>query len=212
MTRWLNGGMSDLARWWPLRGAEDLRARLEAAYADPARGYHDTLHLAEVLQRLDELATEPHDRDAVLLAAWFHDSVYDGQPGAEERSAQWAEQALPAAGVPTGTVTEVARLVRMTEHHRPADGDPDGQVLSDADLGILAADEARYAAYVATVRREYAHVPDDLFAAGRAAILRDLLAKPTLFHTAYARTHWEAPARDNVTRELAGLDAVSRGS
>ena len=44
------------------------------------------------------------------------------------------------------------------------------------------------------------------------AVVRDLLAKPTLFHTAYARAHWEAPARANVTRELAGLDAVSRGS
>ena len=204
--------MPDLARWWPLPGADDLRARLEAAYADASRGYHDTLHLTEVLQRLDELAAEPHDRDAVLLAAWFHDGVYDGQPDAEERSAQWAERVLPAEGVPAGTVAEVARLVRLTEHHRPADGDVDGQVLSDADLGILAADEARYGSYVATVRREYAHVPDDLFAAGRAAILRDLLAKPTLFDTAYARAHWEAPARANVTRELAGLDAVSRGS
>ena len=60
------------------------------------------------------------------------------------------------------------------------------------------------------MRREYAHVPDDEFAAGRGAILRDLLAKPTLFHTAYAREHWEATARTNVARELAELDPVSR--
>ena len=54
-------------------------------------------------------------------------------------------------------------------------------------------------------------MPDEQFAAGRAAILRDLLAKPTLFHTTYARTHWEERARANVARELAELDAVSRG-
>jgi len=186
---------------WPLTGRDDLREELLAAYADPARGYHDTLHLTEVLDRIAELAdTTTFDRDTVVMAAWFHDAVYDGQPGAEERSAEWAEQELP------GEVgEEVARLVRMTEHHRPAEDDVEGCVLSDADLAILAAEPARYADYVATVRREYAQVPDYLFAAGRAQILGELLAKPTLFHTDHARTHWEARARANVERELSEL-------
>jgi predicted metal-dependent HD superfamily phosphohydrolase len=33
-------------------------------------------------------------------------------------------------------------------------------------------------------------------------VLRDLLAKPTLFHTALARSRWEEPARANVSREI----------
>ena len=45
----------------------------------------------------------------VALAAWFHDAVYDGADDDEERSAQWAERALPPA-----YADEVARLVRMT--------------------------------------------------------------------------------------------------
>jgi len=95
--------------------------------------------------------------------------------------------------------------VRLTEAHRPADDDVDGCVLSDADLAILAASRERYEEYAADVRREYAHVPDPDFRTGRAAVLRDLLAKPHLFHTAYAREHWEAAARANVERELATL-------
>ena len=75
-------------------------------------------------------------------------------------------------------------------------------MLSDADLAILAAPDGRYAEYVAAVRREYSHVPDAAFREGRADILRDLLAKPHLFHTAYAREHWEETARANVHREL----------
>ena len=58
------------------------------------------------------------------------------------------------------------------------------------------------------MRREYAHVPDDLFRPGRAAVLRDLLAKPSLFHTAHAREHWEARARANVEAELAASRLV----
>jgi predicted metal-dependent HD superfamily phosphohydrolase len=97
--------------------------------------------------------------------------------------------------------------VRLTASHRPDDDDHAGQLLCDADLGILAADPARYASYTAGVRREHAHVPDADFAAGRAAILRDLLEKPTLFHTATARSRWEQRARANLTREIEQLTA-----
>ena len=196
----------DLAPWWPLASGAAVRDRLVETYSDPARRYHDARHLAEVFARVDDLAAggARFDRVAVLLAAWFHDAVYDGRPGAEERSAVWARAELPTLGVDDATVTEVVRLVRLTEAHRPDDDDANGCVLSDADLAILAAPPARYEEYVAAVRAEYAHVPDDLFASGRAAVLRDLLAKPHLFHTAYAREHWEARARANVEAELTG--------
>ncbi len=198
--------MPDPAPAWPLDGGADVRDELLAAYADPARGYHDTLHLTEVLARVAELgaAGEPFDRTAVLLAGWFHDSVYDGERDAEERSAAWAEEALPALVDPT-TTAEVARLVRLTETHRPDDGDANGCALSDADLGILAAPADRYAAYVAAVRTEYAHLDDATFTAGRRAVLADLLGKPRLFHTAYALQRWEDTARANASAELAGL-------
>ena len=198
--------MPDPAPAWPLDGGADVRDELLAAYADPARGYHDTLHLTEVLDRVAELgaAGEPFDRTAVLLAGWFHDSVYDGERDAEERSAAWAEEALPALVDPT-TTAEVARLVRLTETHRPDDGDANGCALSDADLGILAAPADRYAAYVAAVRTEYAHLDDATFTAGRRAVLADLLGKPRLFHTAYALQRWEDTARANASAELAGL-------
>ncbi|MDP3891283.1 hypothetical protein [Nocardioides sp.] len=193
---------------WPLPGALQLRDDLLEAYADPRREYHDVRHLTEVLERIDELldADDPGvDGTAVRLAAWFHDAVYDARPGAEERSAQWAERTLPDAGVTADRTAEIVRLVRLTEHHRPSDDDVAGAVLSDADLGILAAGPERYADYTASVRREYADVPDDAFAAGRASILRGLLGAPSLFHTAYAREHWEGRARANVTAEVERL-------
>jgi predicted metal-dependent HD superfamily phosphohydrolase len=200
----------DLSDRWPLADCTRVRDELAAAYADPSRGYHDTRHLTEVLDRLDELAGHgaAYDTTPVLLAAWFHDAVYDGERDAEERSATWAEDAL-ATVAPAPVVGEVARLVRLTETHLPDDTDANGCALSDADLGILAAPRDRYDEYVAAVRREYAHLEDAVFDAGRAEVLRGLAAKPHLFHTAYAREHWEAAARANVERELATLDDSS---
>ena len=196
----------DLSDRWPLPDSPDVRDAVAAAYADPSRGYHDTRHLSEVLDRLGALADNgaAYDTTPVLLAAWFHDAVYDGERDAEERSAAWAEHSL-ADAAPEPVVAEVVRLVRLTETHLPEDDDANGCALSDADLGILAAPLHRYEEYVAAVRREYAHLEDDVFAAGRADVLRSLAAKPHLFHTAFAREQWEQAARSNLERELATL-------
>jgi predicted metal-dependent HD superfamily phosphohydrolase len=194
---------------WPIPAADGLRRRLLDAYAEPGRCYHDQRHLAEVLQRIEELrdAGEAFDHTSVVLAAWFHDAVYDREPAAEERSALWAERALAEVGAPADLIAEVARLVRLTAHHDPEPGDLDGAVLSDADLAILAADESRYAEYVAAVRAEYAAVPDDQFDLGRSAILEDLAGRPYLFRTSHARARWEDAARTNLEKERGGRAA-----
>ena len=157
---------------------------------------------------VDLLAAEADRPDAVRLAAWFHDAVYDPTAADnEERSAQLAETTLTRLRLAPDLVDEVARLVRLTATHDVADDDRDGAVLCDADLAVLASDDLRYSAYVEGVRREYAHVDDDAFAAGRAAVLRRLLDRPALFRTAHGRSAWEQRARANVTAELARLRA-----
>lgn len=156
-------------------------------------------HLRAVLGRLDELAGCAEDDTAVGLAAWFHDAVYDPYASDnEERSALLAERLLP----PGARRDEVARLVRLTATHDPADGDANGAALCDADLAVLAGPPARYAAYAAEVRQEYGFVTDEDFRAGRAVVLRHLLALPHLFRTPYGKEHWETTARFNLRGEL----------
>lgn len=209
-----SGGMTaDLP--WPLPERPALRDRLVRAWSTE-RGYHDLRHLAEVLQRIDELGEA--DNMEVVLAAWFHDAVHDLDGENEERSARLAESELAELAVvtldnqasvtPSVDIAEVARLVRLTEHHRAPVGDRNAAVICDADLAILAAAPDRYADYVSGVRQEYAAVPDADFRRGRAAVLRDLLAKPTLFHTEHAKGEWEATARTNVAAEIVALERV----
>jgi predicted metal-dependent HD superfamily phosphohydrolase len=175
-------------------------------WREPHRRYHDAEHLAEVLAAVDDLAADAADVPAVRLAAWFHDAVYDGRPGDDEqRSADLAVEVLTRLGVPAERSDHVADLVRTTLHHDPAPGDPDGAVLCDADLAILAADADRYAGYVRAVRAEYAHVPEPMFRSGRAMVLKALEAMPRLYRTAAARQRWEEPARANLARELGEL-------
>ncbi|MFE7210955.1 hypothetical protein ACFY0A_27140 [Streptomyces sp. NPDC001698] len=183
----------------PVPYADNLLAR----WQEPQRHYHTLTHLTAVLDHIDVLDEYAADPDVVRLAAWFHDAVYLPERSEnEERSARIAERALPEAGVADAKTAEVARLVRLTVTHDPADDDRDGRVLCDADLAILAASPSAYAAYAAGVREEYHFVPSDAFREGRAAVLRQLLALPRLFRTPYGVRHWEATARYNVTSEL----------
>ncbi|MGN0113483.1 MAG: hypothetical protein ACI38P_17640, partial [Cellulosimicrobium funkei] len=121
------------------------------------------------------------------LALWFHDAVHDGEAGRdEERSAELADARL-TGHLGAREVEEVVRLV------------------SDADLAVLGSAPDRYARYARQVRAEYAHVPDDAFRAGRAAVLRALLEGGTLFRTPQAAALWEDRARANLTAELTTL-------
>lgn len=227
------------ARWYattaaagaaPDRDPAPYADRLLTAWAEPQRKYHTTAHLADVLARIDVLAADEAtpggapqdnaaqdnaapDRPAVELAAWFHDAVYrPDRSENEERSAALAERALPELGIDDARTAEVARLVRLTVTHDPAPGDANGELLCDADLGVLAGTAEEYAAYAAAVRAEYGFVPDEAFRAGRATVLRQLLELPRLFRTAYGAAHWEAPARANLAAELAELGTPSEAS
>lgn len=183
----------------PLPYADNLLTR----WQEPQRRYHTLTHLTAVLDHIDTLARYADDPDVVRLAAWFHDAVYlPDRSENEERSARLAERALPEAGLPDAKTAEVARLVRLTVTHDPADDDRDGQVLCDADLAILAAPPSAYAAYTATVREEYHFVPNEAFREGRAAVLRQLLALPRLFRTPHGARRWEPTARHNLRGEL----------
>lgn len=188
-------------------------ADLLARWREPHRRYHATRHLVECFWALEELqeAGELSDGDVPVarLAAWLHDAVYDvaAPAGANEAaSAALAREVLPTLGVDAAVVERVAGLVTMTaDHVAGPDADPLTAAFHDTDLWVLSAPDARYDEYAAQVRQEYAVVPDDAFAAGRAAVLEALLAQQPLYATAYGQREWEQRARAQVTAEIGRL-------
>lgn len=177
---------------------ESTRDRLAARYREPPRHHHTLAHAGTVAAHVSWLGG---DR-ACLLAAWFHDAVYEPlAPDNERRSAElllaWLADDPDAA--------RAAALVRTTATHTPPPGDRQAAILCDADLAVLGADPSAYEAYRRAVRREFAALDDRTWAAGRADVLRDLLGRDVLFHTARGRERWEAAARRNLAAELATL-------
>ena len=215
--------MPALITWWtqdvtalsPHAEAREVAATgadLLERWAEPHRRYHSIRHLVEMFWALEDLtdAGELTDADASLgrVAAWLHDAVY--HPAAvvganESASAELAESLLPRVRLAPKAVATVVELVRMTADHAVRRDSALHRGFHDADLWILAAAEHRFDEYCLQVRQEYAAVPDPMFRAARAQILRDLVGASGIYLTEHGRAHWDGPARANVDRELARL-------
>ena len=216
-----------LMRAWDslLPGHTALGEDLLARYEQPHRKYHTSVHLSEMLTALKTLYKRHHTATprAVLLAAWFHDAVYEANPGEDEAASADLARTTLAPLASTGSltnreVTAIAHLIELTASHQLADGieeytsgaltRADAAFFLDADLAILAADSPRYTRYVAGVRAEYAHYTPDAFTRGRAAILQGFLNRTTIYASDTAHLLWDAPARLNLRTELEGYRAA----
>lgn len=188
----------------------DVADELLRRYAEPHRHYHGPRHLAAVLARIDDFATSKHDLFTVRLAGWFHDAVYDiptRELSNEEASARLAIRTLGRCGLEQEELGEVARLVRLTETHRPSGSDPNAELLCDADLAILGAAPDSYRDYVAEVRAEYGMVGDEDFDRGRLAVLQQFGGR-TIFRTTKGRRLAEAAQRNLLTEALERIDRL----
>jgi predicted metal-dependent HD superfamily phosphohydrolase len=175
------------------------------AWSEPHRRYHGLNHLAAVLGLVEQLAAAADDADAVRLAAWYHDVVYDPTRGDNE-AVSAARAGVGLRGLVTAErIAEVERLVLLTASHDPAPDDANGAVLCDADLAVLASPPDGYVVYASAVREEYAHLSDEVFTSGRIAVLEHLLALPELYRLPTVAAEWTPRARANLTAELALL-------
>jgi predicted metal-dependent HD superfamily phosphohydrolase len=176
--------------------------QLVAAYSASDRFYHNLEHLSEMFRvagRLMEKATDPL---AIQLAIWFHDAVYDSKAKDNEaRSAEWAIKSLSPLGVSEDRLTGVATMIRATQKHAP-NHDVDVQILLDADLAILGAEAKRYDRFALDIRREYAWVSDAEYQQGRGQVLQHFLNQERIYQTALLHEMGDAPARENLKREL----------
>jgi predicted metal-dependent HD superfamily phosphohydrolase len=202
-----------------VHGLVSVREDLALRWSEAHRGYHDLRHLDEVIAALTELRDSALDTDedwaTVVLAAWFHDAVYDvAAPGSldpenERRSAELGRDLLSRNGVGAAAVESVVSLIEASQAHDVSQTHGPQAAFHDADLWILGAPTRRFDEYCSAVRREYAAVPRDAYAQGRSAILGPFLTRNHVYRTDHARGHWETAARDNLERELGRLSLPS---
>jgi predicted metal-dependent HD superfamily phosphohydrolase len=175
-------------------------------YAQPYRKYHTLEHVTEMLRVIGKLGANLSNLPAVQLAVWFHDAVYDpDSKNNEKASADLARAALEPLRIPANVLNDIERLILATQHTNTGIVAEDEAVLLDCDLAILGAEPGRYRRYSAAIRQEYAHVADDVYTSGRAAILQSFLARPKIYRTAAMAAEGESIARANIQAEIESL-------
>lgn len=199
-----------LQAWAGVGAQDDGHATIDtmlAAWSEPHRHYHTLQHLAECLDwmaspEVRALAIHPHE---VVLALGFHDVVYDvHRHDSEQRSADLAAGVLGAAGVAPEAIARIVALVLDTRHDAAATT-PDGALLVDIDLSILAAEAERFAEYDGQIRTEYAHVLEPDYRAARRRVLQRFLERTAVFATGWFQQRLEGRARMNLQAAVHAL-------
>jgi predicted metal-dependent HD superfamily phosphohydrolase len=189
---------------------------LIAAYTHPDRHYHNLnhiYHLLTILERFDREnspnSAHLQDSSSVILAAWFHDFVYDPQAADNEiQSAKAATKLLANLNIPLD-LDRIEQLILATQGHQIDPDDADLCIFLDADLAILGADPARYEAYRRSIRREYDRVDEASYRTGRSRVLASFLQRDRLYYTDLLFDELEAIARVNLQQEISLLEGYS---
>ena len=187
---------------------DDIYGELVSAYTAPHRHYHDIRHIAHCLSEFDGVRHLARNPQAVEVAIWFHDVVYDGrQKDNEEQSADVAAEALRRLGASEAFIGEVQQLILFTRHNsEPTTSD--GKLLADIDLVSLALAPDRFDENSRRIRSEYLHVPEDAFIRNRNDMLGGLLKRPRIYYTDVFHDRYEGQARENLERAVSGGAAV----
>jgi predicted metal-dependent HD superfamily phosphohydrolase len=177
---------------------------IAAHYSEGRRFYHTLDHIAALLALFDAFRPLAKDPDAVELALWFHDIVYDTRAADnEEKSARLMQKLIGSALAP-GRADKVAAMILATKHDA-APTEPDTQLVVDLDLSILGAAPAEFHRYDADIRREYQWVPVPQYRAGRKAVLQHFLDRSPLYHHAPLEARFETQAKRNLSEALKKL-------
>lgn len=186
---------------------------LRSRYAEPWRHYHTIAHIDAMERHLDDARVDGvtvHDPAACRAFIWWHDAIYEPEapPGRNEaRSAELCRTEMAAVGDDPARIDRTVAMIEATARHVAPLPDiaPDAPLMLDIDLSILGASRDAYRAFAEAIRREYAHVADADYRAGRARILQGFLDRAPIYLTAWARERWEEAARANLAWEIATL-------
>jgi predicted metal-dependent HD superfamily phosphohydrolase len=189
----------------PSPDAKTVYAHLYGLFSAPFRRYHTLDHILDCLRRADEVTDLLADPDAVELALWFHDAVYELDAPSNERASadlfiSFAQGARPAFR------RRVCGLIMATQHEG-RERDNDRRFIVDIDLAGFGAPWSEFMRNGALVREESPGKTDAQYHAGQIFFLRRLQRRRNFFCTDYFRGRYEAKARDNLRRLLSDLAA-----
>lgn len=191
-------------------GANDDSARIHQllldAYREPQRHYHSLAHIEQCMGMFDackSLATNP---DALELAVWFHDVIFEpDQADNERRSADLYLQL--SDGVQADEMRRlVERLIMATLHDGNSLQDPDAVYMVDIDLSSFGLSWEEFLRDSENLRRENANLSDAEYYRRKKEFQNCLLDKERFYRSDFFAERLENQARSNLSRYFEFVD------
>lgn len=182
----------------------EIGLELFKRYAEPARHYHTLDHIDYCLEMFDQVSGQCKEPDAVELAIWFHDAVYDFPvDNNEQMSAEFFMQASDGK-LPDKLRTLIFDQIMVTDHRSEVVSD-DQKTLIDIDLSSFGRPWERFLTDGINVRREMGYLEDAVFYRNQIAFMRQLVEREFFYLTSWFQQQYEATARNNLKRYLQSL-------
>jgi predicted metal-dependent HD superfamily phosphohydrolase len=187
-----------------VEGAADSSAaihqRLVNGYNEPLRRYHTLAHIDHCLSMFDQcksLATNP---DALEIAVWFHDVIFEpGKSDNEALSAELYEEL--SEGVHADEFRAlVGRLIMATLHNERSLDDSDAGYMVDIYLSSFGLPWEDFLRDSRRLREESVQLDDAEYHRKQGEFRSCLLARPHFYQTDFFRQRYEQQARDNLAK------------
>lgn len=174
---------------------------VQKCYRQSHRHYHNDEHIDHCLDLLKDVEGQLADIDAVELAIWFHDVIYEsGASDNEKRSADWFLE-LSAGRLREDLRQKVADLIMNTTHNSNPQSD-DERILVDIDLSSFGLSWERFQEDGDNVRKEQPHLSDQEFYQKQMRFQESLLERARFYFSDYFHRRFEEKARKNLNRHL----------
>ncbi|XP_012230405.1 uncharacterized protein [Linepithema humile] len=187
-------------------------ARLQEAYSEEKRTYHNLDSLREKLNHFYEIKDNLKNPQAVLLAIFFQNFEYDPKAlDGENKNLDHFNAFADEANIPpdAGRREDACALLKVaathsTEAHKVdgAFGIDDAHYFLDLDMAVLGSSSDSYAEYRERIRGEYSFLSEPMYTALRLKVLQNFLQIPNIFATMEFREKLEEQARQNIQTEV----------
>jgi len=184
--------------------ADDVYKEVHGYYSAPGRFYHTPKHIEHCLAQFDLAGGEMVNADAVEIAIWFHDLIFDVRANDNELQSARRFVELADDSMDTDFKATVHDLIMTTAPPR-LPKTTDQNYMLDIDLSSFGLPWEDMLRDSIAVRQESPQLTDAEFFPGQRAFLESLISREHFYFTEFFRSRIEDTARSNIERYLQSL-------
>ena len=177
--------------------ADEVFDTVLAHYSESHRRYHTPQHIDHCLQQFDLVVDHVEQPDAVEIAIWFHDIIYNVPTTDNELKSAELFRDLTKGRIDPTLGQNVYDMILITMHKVPPTRN-DEKLLVDVDLSSFALPWERFRKDSQNVREEFSDRSDKDFYSAHMKFMQSLLDRSSFFASDFFREKFESNARENV--------------